>query len=96
MKNVLEFLKGALLVFAWPLIVLESWRAIPPSERDDFAGALNWIAVIMAALVWLTYYVDLPWLKVPLGLLTFCFYLVCGLFIALALVLVDTPEYDDY
>ncbi len=96
MKFAIEFVKTALLLCAWPVMVVESWGAIPKSERGDFAGTLNWIAVITLVLVWLTYYFDTLWLKVPFGLITIIFHVLCGLFIAFGLLIVGTPNYEDY
>lgn len=96
MKFAIEFVKTALLLCAWPVMVVESWGAVPKGERGEFAATLNGIAIVFAALIWVTYYVDSLWLKVPLGFVTLVGYLCCGLFMALALAVVGTPNYEDY
>jgi hypothetical protein len=95
MNLVIEVLKTVAVFLLWPAMVPSVWGEVPKSERSDFGATLNAVLLIFAALIWVTYYVDSLWLKVPFAICTVLFYLCCGLFFALMFLIVGNPDYED-
>ena len=80
----------------WPIMIVESWGVVPSREKKSFAKAVAIDTCIFALFFWLAFSVESLWAKIPLTLIAALFYFASGFAFALALVVADDPNYEDY